>query len=98
MNEGHSVFTNTVCILLEGVKNLTLERKNPVQKAPRLPLETLKKMVASVILPFVSCLEMVNAVDLCTVFRVVIEYFTFCRFNCFSHLEAADFTDNGQDI
>ena len=98
VNEGNSVFTNTVCRLLDGVKNLTLERKNPVQKAPRLPLKTLKKMVATVILPFVSCPEMVDAVDLRTVFRVVIEYFTFCRFNCFSHLEAADFTDNGQDI
>ena len=54
VNEGNSVFTNTVCRLLDGVKNLTLERKNPVQKVPRLPLKTMKKMVATVILPFVS--------------------------------------------
>jgi len=98
VNPGKTVFTKGVCRILDGVKNLTLERKTQVVKAPRLALETIKKMVNKVVIPCVQCPDKVNAINLRTVFRIVIVYFTFCRFDCFAHLEAADFTDNGEEI
>ena len=77
---------------------MTLEWKTQVVKAPRLAWETIKKMVNKVVIPFLLCLNKVNAINLRPVFRIVKVYFTFCRFDCFAHLEAADFIDNGEEI
>ena len=49
-------------------------------------------------LVLVSCPELVNAVHLRTVFRVVIEYFTFCRFNRFSHLDSSSINLNTVEL
>ena len=71
VNLGKTVFTKGVCRILGRVKNLTLERKTQVVNAPRLALETIKKMVNKVVIPCVQCPDKVNAINLRTVFRIV---------------------------
>ena len=90
--------TQHVLRILDGVKNLAVNRKSPVQKAPRLSLSTIKKMITKVISPHVTRPERVDAVKLRTVFRITVVYYTFCRYNCFSTLRAENFLDNGTEI
>ena len=97
-NMKETVFTPNVCRMLDGVKNLAVNRKPPVKKAPKLQLDSLKKMTEKVIIPFASKPERAKAIDVRTVFRAMVMYFTFCRFNCFNSLQADSFSDEGDSI
>ena len=69
-----------------------------MKKAAMSSLDTIRKMVERVIIPYVLMLERAEAKQLRTVFRVTVVYYTFSRFNCFSTLRAENFLDRGSEI
>ena len=92
------VFIKPVTWILDGVKNLAILRKAPVKKAARLSLDTIRKKMERVIIPYVSTPERAEAKQLRTVFRVTLVYYKFCRFNCFSKLRVENFLSRGTEI
>ena len=84
--------------LYEGVQNLATHRRPPVKKANRLPLEHLRFLVSKVVTPYKNDIMKIDLIEFRTVFRLVIEYFTFARQNDFAQLQAKHFKSGESEI
>ena len=90
-----SPYLNTV---IQGCKRLAVKRKAEVKKAKAFPLTVLKCLVGRYIAPFLLDSARIDAEAFCSIFRAIIQYFTFCRFDCFSKLQARHFSIKGESI
>ncbi len=77
---GQGAFTTRVMRMLEAAKRKAAEVKEPVKKAGEVTLELLKRMVGKHIQPYEGDIFSVNIYWLRTDTRLVVEYFTYCRF------------------
>ena len=93
-----SSFTATVDVMLNAAKRRAAESKPVVQKAGRLPDDTLQRLYPVHFLPHLRGDKMADPVMLRTFVRTIVVYFTFCRFSCYSRLRAMDFEDTGNSI
>ena len=91
LKNGGKIFTEYVENMLRGAKKLAAERKPLTKKPEPFPLMVLKSLVAIYILPFETDIMRINAEAFRSIFRAVIMYFTFCRFNCFKKLKEENF-------
>ncbi len=88
MKMGTSVaFTGRVDRYLDAVKRLAAQRREPVKKATEVTLEQLKEMVAKHITPHRRDIFKVNPFMFRTIYRLVIEYFTFCWLSDYRKME-----------
>ena len=83
-----TAFTARADRLLEGAKRVAAERRKPVKKAAEVKLGVLQKAVSLYITPHVKQIHGVDVYKLRTIFRLVEEYFTFCRCSDFRNLQA----------
>jgi hypothetical protein len=83
-------FTNTVDVMLNAAKRRAAESKPVVQKAGRLPDNTLQRLYPVHYLPHLREDKMADPVMLRTFVRTIVVYLTFCRFSCYSRLRAMD--------
>ena len=93
-----TVFTDRVTRILDGALRAAAERKPPVKKAGEVPFQWLEDTVKQ---HFWKSDEVDTRSDpyTCrTVFRVVFEYFTFCRFADFQKLQARHIQPVGTDL
>ena len=86
------VFTPYVESVLKGVKNLSAKRKSITVKAANYPLNVLKCLVARYITVYECDPMLIDAKAFRSIFRAVIQYFTFCRWNCFTYLQEKHLT------
>jgi hypothetical protein len=86
-----SSFTDMVDILLNAAKRRAAESKPAIQKAGRLPEDTLQRLYPVHYLPHLRGDKMADPVMLRTFVRTIVVYFTCCRFSCYSRLGAMDF-------
>ena len=91
-NKSSRVFTNRVDTILKGAKNLSAKNRPVTKKADPFPLLVLKTLVAIYIAPFQADPMLIQAEEFRAIFRAMIQYFTFCRFDCFAHLQEKHFT------
>ena len=91
MKNGTNIFTDYVDNVLRGAKKLAADRKPLTKKAEPLPLKILKTLVAIYIMPFENEVMRIDAEAFRSIFRATIQYFTFCRFNCFMLLTEENF-------
>jgi hypothetical protein len=99
MRNGKSVaFTDRVDRYLDAAKRLAAQRREPVKKATEVNLEQLKRMVAKHITPHRRDIFKVNPFRFRTIYRLVIEYFTFCRLSDYRKLQAKHFRKVGLNI
>ena len=84
-------FNQTMNGLLQGVKNLSAKRKPDIKKPKLLELSTIKTLVKREVLQFKDNPSQINLVDFRTIFRIVVEYYLFARFDDFSQLRAKHF-------
>jgi hypothetical protein len=96
MKTGTSVaFTGRVDRYLDAATRLAAQRREPVKKATEVTLEQLKEMVAKHIMPHRRDIFKVNPFMFRTNYRLVIEYFTFCRLSDYRKLQARHFKKVG---
>jgi hypothetical protein len=99
MKTGTSVaFTGRVDRYLDAAKRLAAQRREPVKKATEVTLEQLKEMVAKHITPHRRDIFKVNPFMFRTIYRLVIEYFTFCRLSDYRKLQARHFRKVGLNM
>ena len=84
-------FSATLNRLMQGVKNLSAERRLPTKKAQQLSLETIRHLVHKEVTTHKDNIRSINLITFRTIFRVVIEYYLFARFDDFSKLKAKHF-------
>lgn len=89
-------FTPDVDLLLDGLKRRTAAGRPLVRKAVQLPSTDLQSVLQKFIHPFLTDISHVNPVFFRTAFRMVIEYHTLCRLDCFRKLRARHFTIRAQ--
>jgi hypothetical protein len=83
-----TAFTSRADRLLEGAKRLAAERRQLVKKATAVSLGLLQRAVSMYITPHVQQIHGADVFKLRTIFRLVVEYFTFCRCSDFRKLQA----------
>ena len=94
-----TAFTEMVDVFLNAARRRAAEVRPPVKKAGLLPVDILKQMYQKVMANFdEKDKKSVNAVDLRTLVRCTVVYFTFCRFSCFQQLQARDIEDRGDSM
>jgi hypothetical protein len=93
-----SSFSKTVDTMLTAAKRRAAESKPIVQKAGKLPDDTLQRLYPVHYLPHLEGDKTADPVMLRTFVRTIVVYFTFCRFSCYSRLRAMDFEDYGDSI
>ncbi len=93
-----SSFSETVDTLLTAAKRRAVESKPIVQKAWKLPDDTLQRLYPVHYLPHLEGDKTADPVMLRTFVRTIVVYFTFCRFSSYSRLRAMDFEDHGDSI
>jgi len=95
---GQEAFTSRVLRMLEAAKRKAAEVKEPVRKAGEVSLELLKDMVEKHIKPYEEDIFTINVYWLRTITRLVVEYFTYCRFSDYKQLLAKDVEDKGDSV
>jgi hypothetical protein len=93
-----SSFSKTVDTMLTAAKRKAAESRRIVQKAGKLPDDTLQGLYLVHYLPHLEGDKTADPVMLRTFVRTIVVYFTFCRFSCYNRLRAMDFEDYGDSI
>ncbi len=97
-NRKSVAFTDRVDRYLDAAKRLAAQRREPVKKATEVNLEQLKRMVAKHITPQRRDIFKVNSFRFRTIYRLVIEYFTFCWLSDYRKLQAKHFRKVGLNM
>ena len=84
--------------VMAGCKRLAAKKKSPIKKANAFPVTVLKALVGKYVLPYQLEPGRIDAKALRSIFRAVIQYFTFCRYDCFNKLQSKHFRDHGDSI
>ena len=84
--------------LIEAAKRSAAERKKPTKKAKPISVEILTSLIKKYISPYVDNVEYIQASAFRSIYRATIQYFSFCRFDCFNRLLARDVKDLGDCI
>ncbi len=99
MQTGRSeAFTERVSRWLAGAKRLAAKKRGPTKKAKEVKLELLQGMVSKYVTPHVGNISGVDVFKFRTIVRLVVEYFTFCRFSDYQKLRAKHLELVGGDI
>ena len=93
-----SPFTPFMDLMLAGAKRKSRALAEPVKKAGAVGPTDLQCLFNKFILPHIGNVAAANPMHLRTVFRLLIEYHTLCRFSCFAKLQARHFEPVGNDI
>jgi hypothetical protein len=94
-----SAFTEMVDVFLNAARRRAAEARQPVQKAGQLCTSILQEMKVKVLgVGDVREVKEADPVNLRTLMRCTVIYFTFCRFSCYQQLQARDFEDLGDSI
>jgi hypothetical protein len=86
-----SSFTPFLDLVLTGAKRNARAAAGPVKKAPVISIEDLQRILDMLYVPFKSHIAEINPLYFRTIFRLMIEYHTLCRLNCFRQLRACHF-------
>ena len=93
-----TVFTDRVVRILDGALRAAAERKPPVKKAGEVPFQWLEDTVKRHFWKDNREDDKLDPYTCRTVFRVVFEYLTFCRFSDFQKLQAKHIEQSGVDL
>jgi len=93
-----SSFSPEMDLVLAGAKRIGLAVRGPVKKAPIVSPSQLRTLIDKFVTPFIDCPHYIDLLHLRVVFRVLIEYHTLCRLDCFRRLKAKHFELAGPDI
>jgi hypothetical protein len=93
-----SSFTDFLDLVLTGAKRNARAAAGPVKKAPVISVEDLQHILDRLYVPFMSHISEINPLYFRTIFRLLIEYHTLCRLNCFRQLRACHFEVVRDDI
>ena len=99
-NQGHNklIWDNRMNRILQGLIRRAASERKPIEKAPILPIETLRQLVDTFILPHVMDINKVEAWIFRAIFKDLLKFHTLCRFDDVVRLQAFDFSDNGENI
>jgi hypothetical protein len=99
MYRGKAVaFTARADRILEGAKRVAAERRQPTRKAAAVNLDLLRRAVDKYVTPFRDNIHRIDVYKLRTIFRLVVEYFTFCRCSDFRKLQAKHVQRSGATV
>jgi hypothetical protein len=90
-----SCFTAFLDLVLKGAKRAAAA--GPVKKAP-LPIELIHEVLDKLYLPHLPTCATIDPTHFRTIFRLVVEYHTLYRLNCFRSLQARHFEQVAEDI
>ncbi len=93
-----TAFTARADRMMEGAKRIAVERREPVKKAAEVTLDLLKRAVERYITPHSENIHKADVYKLRTIYRLVVEYFTFCRFSDFNKLQARHISRVGNNV
>jgi hypothetical protein len=93
-----TAFTARADRMMEGAKRIAAERREPVNKAAEVTLDLLKRAVEQYITPHSENIHRADVYKLRTIYRLVVEYFTFCRFSDFNKLQARHISRVGNNV
>ncbi len=93
-----SAFTKRADRWLEAAKRKASKKRQPTRKAGEVTLGMLKAMVDKYITPFKDNIGAADIFKLRAVTKMVVEYFTFCRFADYKELQAKHFEEIGVDL
>ncbi len=93
-----SAFTKRADRWLEGAKRKAAKKRQPTRKAGEVTLGMLKAMVDKYITPFKDNIGAADIFRLRAVTKMVVEYFTFCRFADYKEVQAKHFEEIGVDL
>jgi hypothetical protein len=83
-----TAFTARADKMMEGAKRIAAERREPVKKATEVDLELLKNAGEKYITPHSENIHRIDVYKFMTIYRLVVEYLTLCRFSNYNKLQA----------
>ena len=86
-----TLFTPDLVSFLDGAKRNAYEYKPSTSKSVPLRLCIIKDLSVRFFMPFLANIFYIDAYFFRAFFRIVIQYYTLCRFDCFANLKASDF-------
>ena len=98
MDRSPSVLTDQVRGAVNSIVRELAKKRGIVKKAQGFSFNVIKVLVEKEITPFVAELSKINVFHFRSIFRAVVIYCTFCRFDDFSRLTTRDFSDQGDHI
>jgi hypothetical protein len=93
-----SAITATADMYLEAAKRRAAKRRRPAKKAGQIPADSIERLVEGHLAKVWAGEEKPDWLKLCTILRVTVVKYTFCRFDCYNRLKAGDFEDTGDGI
>jgi hypothetical protein len=95
---GAANFTARADRWCEAAKRKAAKKRPPTRKAGEVSLDKLKSMVDKHVTQFKNNIGEPDIFKLRCVTKMVVEYFTFCRFADFQQLKAKDIEEVGEDL
>jgi hypothetical protein len=93
-----SSFTPFLDLVLHGAKRTAAASASPAKKAPAVTPDMLHIVLDKFYTPFARSVAEIPPARFRTLFRIVLEYHTLCRLNCFRQLQAKHFDIVGDSI
>ncbi len=97
-SEKSTAFTARADRMMEGAKRIAAERRESVKKSTAVDLELLKSAVERYITPHSENIYRIDVYKFRTIYRLVVEYFTFCRFSDYNKLQARHMIKVGNNM
>ncbi len=93
-----TAFTARADKMMEGAKRIAAERREPVKKATEVDLELLKNAVEKYITSHSENIHRIDVYKFRTIYRLVLEYLTLCRFSNYNKLQARHMRKMGNNV
>ena len=98
LDRPNSVLTEQVHGAVNSVIRELAKSRGIVKKATGYSFNVIKDLIGQEVLPFEHEPHKINAFHFRAIFRAVVIYCTFCRFDDFQRLTTSDFSDQGEYI
>ena len=98
LDRSPSALTEQVRGAVNSVVRELAKSRGIVKKATGYSFNVVKELIAKEILPHITEVSKINVFHFRSIFRAVVIYCTFCRFDDFSRLTTADFSNHGDYI
>ena len=93
-----TVFYGRVLLLIQGGQRFSALQKPPIKKPEIIDSAVIRVLIDKFVFPFLHDIYLINGELFRSVFKEIIKFKTFCRFDCYSKLQAFHFTDRGSHI
>jgi len=93
-----TVFYGRVLLLIQGGQRFSALQKPPIKKPEIIDSAIIRVLIDKFVFPFLHDIYLINGELFRSVFKEIIKFKTFCRFDCYSKLQAFHFTDRGSHI